>query len=57
MCNSWAFCIYQILWKNLTDNQTIQIKKINRINFEVILSCNDTVLQQQQQEFDEQKKL
>ena len=26
MCNSWAFCIYQTLLKNLTDNQINQIK-------------------------------
>ena len=30
MCNSWAFCIYQTLLKNLTDNRSN--KKINKTN-------------------------
>ena len=31
MCNSWAFCIYQTLLKNLTDNQINQIKKLIKL--------------------------
>ena len=31
MCNSWAFCIYQTLLKNLTDNRINQIKKLIKL--------------------------
>ena len=31
MCNSWAVCTYQTLWKNLTGNQTNQIKKLTEL--------------------------
>ena len=31
MCNSWAFCIYQTLLKNSTDNRINQIKKIIKL--------------------------
>ena len=46
MCNSWAFCIYQTLLKNLTDNQINQIKNliklILRLFYNVMaLSCNN----------------
>ena len=45
MCSSWAFCLYQRLLKNLTDNRINQIKNI-KTNFEVSnLLCNGTVLQ------------
>ena len=42
MCNSWAFCMYQTLWKNLADNQ---INEKFKTKLDVILSCNGTVLQ------------
>ena len=46
MCNSWAFCIYQTLLKNLTDNQINQIKNliklILRLFYNIMaLSCNN----------------
>ena len=47
MCNSWAFCIYQILLKNLTDNQINQIKKLLKLILMLVfchvmvLSCNN----------------
>ena len=31
MCNSWAFCIYQTLLKNLTDDWINQIKKLIKL--------------------------
>ena len=31
MCNSWAFCIYQTLLKNLTDSQINQIKNLIKL--------------------------
>ena len=31
MCNSWAFCINQTLWKKLTDNQINQIKNLIKL--------------------------
>ena len=46
MYNSWAFCIYQTLWKNLTDHQINQIKNliklILRLFYHVMaVSCNN----------------
>ena len=46
MCNSWAFCIYQTLLKNLTDNQINQIKNliklILRLFYNIMaLSCSN----------------
>ena len=48
MCNSWAFCIYQTLLKNLTDNRInqIKIKKLTKLILKLVfchvvaLSCN-----------------
>ena len=48
MCNSWAFCIYQTLLKNLTDNRIneIKIKKLIKLILKLVfchvvaLSCN-----------------
>ena len=47
MCNSWAFCIYQTLLKNLTDNRINQIKKLIKLMLRLVschlmvLSCNN----------------
>ena len=47
MCNSWAFCIYQTLLKNLTDNRINQIKKLIKLILRLVLchvmalSCNN----------------
>ena len=47
MCNSWTFCIYQTLLKNLTDNRINQIKKsikliLGLVFYHVmVLSCNN----------------
>ena len=47
MCNSWTFCIYQTLLKNLTDNRINQIKKsikliLGFVFYHVmVLSCNN----------------
>ena len=45
MCNSWAICIYQTMWKNLTDNQINQIKNLIKLILRLFsnvieLSCN-----------------
>ena len=48
MCNSSAFCIYQTLLKNLTDNRVNQIKKLIKLILRyvfchaVALSCNNS---------------
>ena len=43
MCNSLAFCIYETLLKNLTDNRINQIKKliklILRLVFWHVMAC------------------
>ena len=47
MCNSLVFCIYQIFFKNLTDNRINQIKKLRKLTLrsvschEMVLSCNN----------------
>ena len=46
MCNYWAFCIYQILLKNLTDNQINQINNLAKLILRLFchamaLSCNN----------------
>ena len=49
MCNSWAFCIYQTLLKNLTDKgiNQIKIKKLEKLILKLVLchlvalSCNN----------------
>ena len=38
MCNSWAFCIYQTLLRNLADNQIDQTKNI--VNLILRLFCH-----------------
>ena len=43
MCNSWAFCIYQTLLKNLTDNRINQIKKLIKLMLR-LLFCHVMVL-------------
>ena len=47
MCNSGAFCIYQTLIKNLTDNKINQIKKLIKLILRLFchvmtLSCNNS---------------
>ena len=42
MCHSWAFCICQTFFKDLTNKSN---GKFDKTNFEVILSCNGSVLQ------------
>ena len=47
MCNSWAFCIYQTLFNDLTDNRINQIKKLIKLILRLVfchvmvLSCNN----------------
>ena len=46
MCNSWAFCIYQTLLKDLADNQINQINILIKLILRsfclvIALSCNN----------------
>ena len=36
MCNSWPFCKYQTLWKNLTKNEINQIKNSTKLTLKLL---------------------